>query len=164
MPRKQKRDPEKYCERCGVRLYRKRSSIGRLEDMTSFLKRKYCSLHCANLRGIKSKKSSPQHRISQQFVKKRCEHCGGTKNLHVHHVNGDWMDHREENLKTLCIKCHLHKEHKKEAGVCSVCGKRSRKRGMCQKHYQRWRKHGDPLLTKKVGGKNCPIVRVGAMD
>lgn len=32
--------------------------------------------------------------------------------------------------------------------LCSVdgCGKRAEKRGWCEKHYQRWKRHGDPAL------------------
>lgn len=163
MPRKPTPDPEKCCERCGGRLYRKRYN-GTLEDMTRFQQRKYCSLRCANSRGIRSKKSGPQHRISQKSRKERCESCGEKRNLHVHHVNGDRMDHRLENLKTLCIKCLLHKAHKRKAAVCSVCGGKARNRGMCQKHYQRWKKYGNPLLTKKIGGGTCETVLVGPMD
>jgi len=39
--------------------------------------------------------------------------------------------------------------------LCSIpdCGKHSRYRGWCGKHYQRWQKHGDPLKTVKVGRK-----------
>jgi len=34
--------------------------------------------------------------------------------------------------------------------VCSVdgCSRSSRKRGWCEKHYDRWRFHGDPEFTK----------------
>lgn len=34
--------------------------------------------------------------------------------------------------------------------VCSVegCTTISRRRGLCQKHWHRWRKYGDPLITK----------------
>lgn len=147
MPRKPKEAPIKYCERCGKQLYRKRYGKN-LEDMTVFMKRKYCSLRCANSRGVQSMSSTSQHRISQQYVKEHCERCGAEKNLHVHHKNGDWTDHRRENLETLCIRCHLGVEHRKPAKTCKFCQSTARRNGMCQKHFQRFKKYGDPFLTK----------------
>ena len=167
MSGKPKPVPEKYCVRCGQRLYRKRYN-GTLEDRTRFLKRKYCSLRCANLRGIRSKKSGPQHRISQKFRKPQCESCGKvpvkSQHLHTHHINGDSMDHRKENLQTLCVGCHL-KLHTKPAARCKVCGEKARKHQMCQKHFQRWKKYGDPLLIKIcTGQRKWEIAKVGAME
>ena len=33
--------------------------------------------------------------------------------------------------------------------TCSIpeCNGRHRSRGWCEKHYDRWRRHGDPLIT-----------------
>jgi len=168
MPRKPMPDPEKYCERCGERMQRKRYN-GTLEDMTRFRKRKYCSLRCANSRGIRSTKSGQQHTISRRLRKQHCECCGKTpsrrQHLHAHHINGDWLDHRPENIKTLCVGCHL-RLHTKPSRPCVVCGEKSRKHKMCQKHFQRWKKYGDPLLTKVMRGqkKPWPIVKVGPTD
>lgn len=36
-----------------------------------------------------------------------------------------------------------------ECSVCGVYRPNNMKRGMCQKHYQRWVKYGDPLLTAR---------------
>lgn len=42
--------------------------------------------------------------------------------------------------------------------TCSIkgCGKPLRARGWCTKHYKRWRKHGDPLITGKRGYPGSP--------
>ncbi len=158
MPRKPTPDPEKHCERCGKLLRRKRYGQT-LEDMTRFKSRRFCSLRCANSRGVRSQSSTSQHRISAASRRPQCERCGRIPTrgqLHVHHRNRDWRDHRPENLQTLCIGCHLGKTHnKKEPKVCKVCSSPARKLGMCQKHYQRWKKYGDPLLTK-VHKKGVP--------
>ena len=151
MPRKPVPDPEKYCERCGLRLQRKRYGND-LEDMGRFLTRRFCSLRCSNSRGIRSQGLKQQHKISLTFRKERCESCGrrpdNPQHLHVHHINEDWTDHRPENLKTLCVGCHLIL-HRRRSPICQCCDAISRKHGMCQKHYQRWKKYGDPFLTKK---------------
>ena len=166
MPRKPKPDPEKYCERCGDLLRRKRYGTN-LEDMTRFLSMRFCSLRCANSRGIRSQSSGQQHKISQDMRKTHCEQCGRvpekSQHLHAHHINDNWKDHKPQNIQTLCVGCHL-KIHTKPPTPCKVCGEKSRKQQMCQKHYQRWKKYGDPLLTRKLGGKGCPVVRVGPMD
>jgi hypothetical protein len=41
---------------------------------------------------------------------------------------------------------------KEVAAACSVCGDVVRSRGLCQKHYVRWRVHGDPLVTERILG------------
>lgn len=166
MPRKPKKGPEKFCLKCGTLLQRKRYN-GRMEDMNRFLQRKFCSLHCANSRGIRSKKLGQQHTISQKLRKTHCEFCGRTpirsQHLHAHHINGNWTDHRPENIQTLCVGCHLGL-HKPKRKKCKICGEPAKGHGMCLKHYQRWKKYGDPLLTKKIGGSNSIIFRVGYKD
>lgn len=159
MPRKPKPTPEKYCSRCGEKLERHRYGEN-LEDMTRFLSRKFCSLRCANSRGVNGQSSTQQHRISARFARKRCERCGSSDHLHVHHKNRNWRDHRIENLETLCIRCHLGKEHHKPKAKCVICGMDSRRNLMCQAHYQRWKKYGDALLTKVQSGGTYQLVRV----
>ncbi len=169
MPRKPKPDPEKYCLRCGKLLHRYRYGK-RLEDMTRFKKRSYCSLRCANSRGIKSMDSTTQHHISNRFIQEHCASCGRSDSpkwkLHVHHINHDWTDHRMENLITLCVSCHLA-IHRRKLKPCKVCGEPSRRHQMCQKHYQRFVKYGNPLMTakrKKGTAHQSEVVLVSLMD
>lgn len=74
---------------------------------------------------------------------KICECCGGVEwmgkeiPLQVHHINGNHMDNRIENLQILCPNCHAQTEtycgknrsqteirkNYKDYGYCQVCGK-----------------------------------------
>jgi len=43
-----------------------------------------------------------------------CESCNNQLTKHnyaIHHLNEDRHDNREDNLKLLCVTCHLHKYH-----------------------------------------------------
>lgn len=106
MPRKP--DPEKRCSNCGCRMVRKLNSSNRLEDLTAFTRRRYCSLSCANSgeKGGKSRKA--YHYWARKQKKDCCEACGTLDRLQVHHVDEDWTNNAPENLQTLCIFCHQY--------------------------------------------------------
>lgn len=107
-------DP-RYCEHCETLLARRRSAAGRLEGFRDFLRRRFCSLSCANSRskGGRSRKASHYHARKQRLGK--CECCGSGKRLEAHHVNKDWKDNRPGNIQTLCIFCHTfwHAMHRR---------------------------------------------------
>ena len=50
--------------------------------------------------------------IEAGLKESRCEHCGLVEwrgkplNMQLHHVNGDGLDNRIENLELLCANCH----------------------------------------------------------
>lgn len=167
-----KPEPEKYCLRCGERLHRK-TFHGRLEDYGVFLRRKYCGLDCAirtcrkesvTLAGLRSR--------AQKYRGQQCDSCGTTEKLNVHHRDLNPANNSAENLLTLCSSCHTrwHWEHGKTmpraTTTCSVCGTPCEHltHGMCQKHYQRWKKYGDPLMTAKIGGRSSKLYRVTTDD
>lgn len=153
MPQRQIPVTEKFCERCGIPLNRKRYPGGDLESRNIFLMRRFCSLRCASLRGNWGKSTSAARRVSHALKGTSCEICGKItqegQSLHVHHVNGNIRDNRPENLRTFCVSCHMKNHNPKKFKRCQFCKNLSRKHGMCQKHYQRWEKYGDPFLTKK---------------
>lgn len=50
-------------------------------------------------------KSSVVYRA--MIAKEKCENCGTTENLGIHHKNNDHYDNNPENLQILCVSCHL---------------------------------------------------------
>lgn len=77
---------------------------------------------------------------------KPCEVCGSTRNIDIHHKDGNWHNNDPGNLQCLCRSCHL-RAHKKK-GVCKICGKPVKGHGYCNKHYIRYKKYGDPMFRK----------------
>lgn len=164
-------DPEKNCLHCSALLVRKRYGE-QLEDMGRFRQRKFCDLRCMGLH--KTKPPTVKHRIYCQAskaipLKANCERCGGTARLGRHHLNQNPTDNRPENVQTLCASCHTkwHWEHgkpKRSKARCSVCGRPAARRGLCQKHWFRFAKYGDPLLTKYGNKYGSKLVRVSPGD
>lgn len=108
----QKVDPEKNCEICGTALTRKRFASGRLEDRNVFLKRRHCSQACANSRAV-VQADSHRWRARQIKPKDRCEDCGATEKLHIHHIDRNPANNEPSNLAVLCSSCH-QKRHWRE--------------------------------------------------
>lgn len=55
---------------------------------------------------------SKQYRVKHDYT---CEKCGlkiddeyDRMYMHVHHINGDKLNNKENNLKCLCLYCHAH--------------------------------------------------------
>jgi hypothetical protein len=117
----QKKDPEKNCETCGTPLIRKRFASGRLEDRNVFLKRTHCSLSCANTRRV-IQADSHRWRARQIKQKDRCEDCGTTEKLHIHHKDKNPANNDLSNLAVLCSSCHkaLHWREDREYIVSRI--------------------------------------------
>jgi len=154
-PRKQA--PEKFCLKCGLLLQRKVFN-GRLEDFSIFLRRKYCNRECSWTHSRSESVSlSGAYKRATQLKAGVCMECKSMSLLGVHHKDRNPLNNSSENLVTLCASCHtrLHwKEGKtpwKQRASCKVCGNQAKGHGLCLKHYQRWKKYGDPLLTKRSG-------------
>lgn len=165
MPMPKKDDPTKNCAFCGKELERKRIG-GRLEDRTVFLKRKYCDRTCMAQGFLQQDVTlGALRKRAEEFRADRCEMCGSQESLSVHHKDGNPANNQSENLMTLCGSCHMkwHWTHGKrpwkKQGICKICDSPARKLGMCQKHYQRYRKYGNPCLTKKGHGSGYILLR-----
>ncbi len=88
-------------------------------------RKKYCDKECYRLHRLSmplTNKSTAHYR-ARELKSQRCEECGGTKDLQVHHRDKNPLNDLPENLQTLCSKCH-HKMHCEELlSTCAVCGK-----------------------------------------
>lgn len=143
--------PEKYCLFCGKKLER-RQYTKKKEDLGCFLKRKYCDRLCMRKAFVNQEYSLSSNRTSRESAikivfliesrEKRCEICGSTKNIDVHHKDGNCHNNSSDNLMVVCRSCHLKLHNPK--GSCVLCGKPVKGYGYCEKHYQRFKKHGDP--------------------
>ena len=153
--------PKKYCKNCQRELHRKTYGGGQLEGRRGFMQRVYCNRACMaeDYEGtIKRLNPKNSRRQSGKMRKESCENCESTDQLHCHHLDENPLNNDPSNLMTLCFSCHVkwHWTHGKQRyrrrAPCRYCSKLSEKSGMCQKHYQRFKKYGDPFLTKiKIG-------------
>jgi hypothetical protein len=100
--------PDRVCEYCGKRFNRYRYQ-GRIEDRGAFMRRKFCSLPCANRR----KQVGRQGWLwrARRFRSKACGACGIRIRLQVHHADGDITNLSPANLQTLCVWCHRFLHH-----------------------------------------------------
>ncbi len=78
---------------------------GRLEDLSAFHRRRFCSLTCANTRRTPLTKHGYSYR-ARKHLGKECEACGHSKSLHAHHIDQDNANNSKENIQTLCKHCH----------------------------------------------------------
>jgi len=161
MPRLAKPTPEKYCSWCGERLERKRLKNGKLESLLHFGKRKYCNRTCMaaafDARESASDDWTTCHYHARKLVPEGCcEICGSPNATDVHHKDGNHENNLPENLQRICRGCHL-KQHRTKH-YCMICGKPVKGLGYCDKHYQRFKKYGDPLMVKQ--NQHTPITRL----
>ena len=160
MPAHKKPTPERYCEECGKKLERKRLPNGDLEYLIHFNRRKFCNQRCMGVNFDKRHSAdvgwSAAHSVARSIVPKGpCNRCAKPMARDVHHKDGNHLNNAPENLERICRGCHK-REHRPR-GSCSLCGKPAKGLGYCEKHYQRFRKLGDPLMTKP--NQHRPAVR-----
>ena len=151
MPMPLKPTPLKHCDHCGKQLTRKRYPNGALESLLHFGRRKFCDQACMAA-GFDSRPSlsegwSTSHYHARKLVPfGLCEICGKPDAMDVHHRDGNHLNNSPDNLARICRSCHIR--HHRPKGSCTICGKPVKGLGYCEKHYQRFKKYGDPLVTK----------------
>lgn len=120
-------------------------------------------------RGAHRKATPTKSAIGKRLIKEQkscCAICGTDAGLQVHHLDGNRLNNFSENLLTVCASCHTkwHWEHgksmKRKRQACVICGAESHAKNMCQKHWLRFKKYGDPLMKKVKIGKGLVLTRV----
>ena len=153
MPMPRKQDVVKNCLNCGTRLKRKRWTSGTLESNYHFNKRLYCDQKCmaehwsARPRNTEVTSWSAIHAIAREAKQAgNCEICGKENAIDVHHKDKTPANNAKSNLMRVCRSCHntMHHPH----GICRVCGAKMKGLGYCEKHYQRFKKYGNPMAKK----------------
>ena len=96
----------RQCETCLSTLERRRNEAGRLEGFRDFMRRRFCSLSCANSRSKGGESRNAYLFHARKLLRPACEACGATENRQAHHVNTDWRDNSPANVQTLCLFCH----------------------------------------------------------
>lgn len=151
MPQRVKPTPVRHCEHCAKLLMRIRFPSGRLESLSNFGRRKYCNRACMaaafDARPSGSVDWSTSHYHARKLVPPGpCETCGAPDAMDVHHKDGMHTNNSRDNLERICRSCHMR--HHRPRTSCTICGKPVKGHGFCDKHYQRFRKHGDPHAIK----------------
>lgn len=144
--------PEKYCAFCGKKMERQ-IYPSKLEDLGAFKRRKYCSRECMKkafvVKDASEQTWSGAHESARKIVylieerEKKCEICGSTKNVDIHHKDFNHQNNNSDNLMLVCRSCHLKIHNPKS--VCKICGKPAASHGYCQMHLKRWKKYRNPL-------------------
>ena len=96
----------RQCETCLNTLERRRNEAGRLEGFRDFMRRRFCSLSCANSRSKGGESRNAYLFHARKLLLPACEACGTTQDRQAHHVNTDWRNNSPENVQTLCLFCH----------------------------------------------------------
>lgn len=151
MPRPMKPTPYKTCDHCSTKLERKRFPNGSLESLLHFGRRKFCDQACMGKAFDGRHRADVGWSTSHYHARKLvphgpCETCGKPEARDVHHKDGNHLNNSRENLERICRSCHSR--HHRPKGSCTLCGKPQKGLGYCEKHYQRFKRHGDPLAVK----------------
>jgi len=151
MPAHKKPTPLRHCEHCGAKLERKRLPRGDLEYLIHFNRRKYCGRVCMAL-AFDARHSAVVGPSTARYHARKivplgpCNRCGKPKAKDVHHLDGNYLNNSPQNLERICRSCHVQAHRRK--GSCAICGLPVKGLGFCEKHYQRFKKHGDPRIVK----------------
>jgi hypothetical protein len=99
-------------------------------------------------RVCKDRAHSERQRRVLELSAARCSHPGCTTRVKALHCDLCSMHYRRRRLG---LVMDLPNQRTKREAQCSIdgCEKPTRARTWCGMHYERWKKHGDPLLVVK---------------
>mgnify|MGYP002632591509 CR=1 FL=1 len=157
------------CKQCEKELKQKRFSSGVLESPSMLKRRKFCDQDCmakAMIGVIKNLTPQNSRRQSAKIRGEKCENCGSTSRLHVHHTDHNPLNNDKLNLQTLCAACHMKAHWRKWKATtrapkhCLHCERLARHNGLCNTHWTRFRTNGNALVRKVrgKGGKYIPVI------
>ncbi len=163
------------CLACGARLLRKQYPSGGFESGPRLLARKFCGHVCMgryaapNGPAERSVRNAGRTKARRRKDRSRCERCGSTEAVEVHHRDRNPSNVAVENLESLCRKCHKrHHVEIRRPIPCRICGEPQRCRELCNRHYQSECKAGrtpPPLPNSRRGrhskagkGRGSPVV------
>lgn len=89
-----------------------------------------------------------------RIVKSPCIECGSTDRLRCHHADYS----KKLDVTWHCLRCHQARVNAERAAApkvarqCDVvdCNSPHFCKGYCRKHFERWKKYGDPSFVKIV--------------
>lgn len=105
------------CLFCGATLKNKRSKYCNNKCQCKYVYEKYiCDWKSGRISGLRGKYGISNHIKRYLFDKhnSKCERCGwnernpytGIIPLEIHHVDGNYLNNKEDNLQLLCPNCH----------------------------------------------------------
>lgn len=151
MPAHKKPTPLRHCEFCGTKLERKPLPRGGLEYLIHFNRRKYCGRVCM-ARAFDARHSAVVGPSTARYHARKivppgpCSRCGKPKAKDVHHHDENYLNNSPSNLERICRSCHVRGHRPKSS--CTICGALAKALGFCDKHYQRFKRYGDPLMYR----------------
>lgn len=86
------------------------AAIGKLYGVSRQRVHQLISGYGRNLRNLQNSKNGWYRQIHDSVIKRdesKCQKCGATKDLLVHHIDGNVANNAFHNLITLCNNCHL---------------------------------------------------------
>lgn len=100
---------------------------------------------------INYKSSLLKERLINAGIKEsKCELCGYTENLELHHINGNHYDNRLENLQILCPNCHAKTDNYRGRNSTKNSTPYQFSRKYSEKHYCTCKNCGKEFYSDRI--------------